>query len=1456
MQEVNLYRFGFVLYVNSKSPDQYLSYIGSKYSTEEKIKGHVKFKAKDLPFSHNYKYIYLVRYTVDVQEHAGKIECVYKLERNQYKGVLSVDGTGEVFFTKKGTSTPVSLSHGSMDPVETTTTQKMTPITTEGVPELSGSSRLPFNLAEDEIQWKEDASGNKIAECNIPFDKVLMSGDGENRTIGFVNYYIPSMSVFIRGSYENRHYVQNPENENDMLAIFKPFEELPDYSLTGAVKTGKFLYIVSFRYSGAYAPDPRDADAPQLAVATDVTFLEKIEHRKAIRCTRNGDTLCMSFYVQGNTGVVTELSNGPSAGQSVEGYLNQVVSVCLHEGRMEEGLRVVEQYGSSVSVEKYQTIRLRLLQRLYKDTQSPAFRKEMLSCIDSLLPIVSKANFRLTLLVEKGTLQMHDGERKQALETFQSWMQHYREYITANPDMEKGLQPFLRRVEKSIAYCSGEEEEQKIAGDAEGQDNRRADFFDEDLENEQYYETELHDCIVEKMANSSCEVFGEEYKRFDDLDDLETLKMITKEDADALRIFLEEKSDAVEARELWALAKVYSNLKIYSNLENTHIEVIKMIEEIGASAKRDELICKALNTESIGLIRKVDDFRTNSRTAHFYSLLTLSLRANKTDIVAALGALCLKEDEFRSALQGGMSLGDVLSVAMNRHKMKDVVEGMIEICHFNSVAREEIGLFLDDKMATSTEAYAKKFWDTLTGFQPGKDSVPQGQLFSSIAANFKRFYDTMSMPQAADRIPEVAVGQLDILAKEENLFWLRKDNGPVTTDALRDIYRPLRDYETMKGFPQKSRLLRDALTSIHEVKKKIDNFPTYISYHLYLPKLEDYERRLLTTYKNLCQTTRPILKVGSCEEVETRPEGNLVLTIPVMSNTNNAQDALNVKLTIRTGDEDEFVLKAENAVHVVDNLPGDGRKVLTTVPIRLKDPKTTVLSIGVRLSYDYIGDVKIDAIKRFIKGRKRYGYKDVRKKAHVPNETGWVNLDVTVESSHERRELSLDRVNKFTNDGVVKWDDEGVRKILQNRQKQIDSAINALTVTDTGKDGITCRKLRDQGRWVILYGQWRVGKTVILNCIEERLADKDVYPNAVVLNVTCSGSDQPDFESSFAKDIYVALRLKMRKHDYNTIFEEAREYWGIDMKGDNITWDLLSNFLATFHEDIRQKDDDAAVVLLVDEFTEIYQAIIRGSAGDRFPQRWADLIDKTNLLCVTAGGEHTVSLMETYTPNTLQKAEERIYVQYLTKENVNDYVRYVFFEAPEDNVPRENSYFSTSSDVALDRIYELTRGNAFLLKNYCVWLINYIQEKKKPFLTKNIVNETLDSIVGGETTDVDSLETLYFNSLYNPFNETREKTGTAEGVRRIEDDQVREDNLKILHTIVELADRDTHKCTYAELAERVQTKMQPEVFQKRFNTLKTRRIIEMDSNRNVSVFIDLYYEIVSRIGGSTAYDTV
>lgn len=1087
---------------------------------------------------------------------------------------------------------------------------------------------------------------------------------------------------------------------------------------------------------------------------------------------------------------------------TVEGNLNKLVNDCLHVGAIDKGLAAIEENKAKISKEAYFRYKHRLLAKKYKDTKDDSVRKQHIECIEAVMSYSNKTNSILALLLEKGNMHIQGGEIDEAKETFQKWLNLYNEYKSANPE--------------AAAALSGEYDYIMSAINAE---EISTDSIPEVVEIEvEVKEDTVDEFVLELLDSVSCGSLGEKYAILDDLNEDSTY------DKDSVRALADELNDSNDRETAWAIAKAFVNVSDYI-AEKKYID------------RRDRCLKKALLINASAFLYENERGYSLWRrlSSQFYCSLALAKSITDGEIAGAIGTFVLSQEEFISACNNKFSISTVLKKCSMSEYLPISIKGLISLCSKNKTIMGRI----EDSIAEleeDPETY-NKIKKTMSMYAEDKTGELKELLEKAVQQYEVFILEFTKLSKTEGKAVAFAAINREFINQEQYKYWLMED--VIDREELRIVFRNIQDYDSVRGFTQKSEILRNVMEKVKKNIETIRKRPSLQAYNLYLPRLDDYYAKLLYTYQTLCKTTKPLIKIepGDLEKVD----GNLVYTVIVLSEDHGVQDAKNVTLLINESQD----VKCKKIHKVIDSMPNDGRKQIVSIPIQINDDKKDVVSLQFKLRYEYISDVKIEEFTRSFRrgnGRRRIVQsQEIRNTASFPSGEGeWVSFDIPLNIENKKHILSDDRIKKFSDDGRVDLEDEGLKKILSNRDIQIKKAVDALTV-----GGETSTKtLNSKGRWVILYGQWRVGKSVILNCIEDKLSNKEDYPNAIILKLQCEGSDKEDFESHFATEIYNNLRGTMRRSKYREIFEDIREYWGIAKSDPDVSWDTLGHFMSDFIADIRDVDEDAAVVLLIDEFTEIYQAIIKRHAGERFPARWTEFIDKTNVLCVTAGGEHTVSLMDTYTPNTLQKAEEKIYVEYLSRQNVDEYMHYVMGESEEDKVPQNASYFSAASDKAIDRVFELTGGNAYLLKNFCKWLMEYMNEKQSLYLTVGVVENTLDYIMKKEGMDVDSLETTYFNSLYNPFNETTSGDDKDETVVRIEDDIVRSDNLIILHKIVELADKSTHLCSYEELSDVLSTM---ESFKRRYNTLVSRKIIREDSNKNISIVIDLYYEIVSRI---------
>lgn len=1437
---MEIYHYGFILFCNIWKPNSN-AFIGNSISSEKKLMGNVMFHPEQLGPKCNLKLkqqYCLVRYTLKTGTNwVDQIEPIETFAKSQYKGELSVDGIGNVSFKKEGESVPILLNGGMTEAVPESVKPKSEPAKEVSassmeinVSEAEEMTELPFaffDVSDLKMTLKTSEGGLKVLEFVLPYERILEgAGDGEWK-VGFVNYYVPSLVTYIRNHFENRLFIDS--ELDDRLCLFSTAEEEPDTKLVGRVNTGKNVYFIRYQLTGEEMQNPKEP-GEFLPKATNVCFVAKIPHKRVVSIMpeENGVriTLCADVYARTKENI--ELTE-PAPGEAIDSFLNRYTTNCLKEGRITEGLEMIEKYKDQLSEERYQTIRFRLLPRLYKDTLSEESRIQTIETIDSLLTFTNKVNFRLTLYLEKGNKLLQGKQLEEAAEAYRSWIDLYNEYVAANPEAEAGLRIAYGQVEQGLRICRGED------GEIGNQ------ILDDQGMDDSYDDIGLDDFLVELLERKDLRGLGKE--NAEKYNDLTTL---SKEDADELRELLEKQENS-DDKDLWALAK------IYTYLPDAPVEVI---DENIVAARRDKYFEQALFQDALHLLSEEGSSKPSKLSIQFLCAQALTFRVDESRVAATIGACCLTAEQFEDALEGKLSVHEVLEQARRVGLLSQIAKCLAIICYRNGSVRK----WMEDCLARNafaSDETIKALGQALKKF--ARDAAEDDALSTKDALRcaidgYQVFYRDFIQVSGDGSISSEAEGLHNFLNNPAYKVWL--DNEVVDKSKLGECFHQLEDFERMKGFSQQSDKLLKATGLLTKYIEEIPSRPSLISYLVYWPRLDELNGKVLNKYRHLCKTTKPLLKVKSDVDVEisSTDARQLTLTIPVSIEANKAQEAQNVTLIV----EESPDFTCDREFLITRNMPSDGRVVTVTVPIQLNNPVNGSLPLRVRVECEYISDVAIE--ERFIGkkvGKRKYGrreYQEVHSKAYYPKSGDWINLEITVEKKKEKPAIKTKRIQLFSDDGRVSFKEKGIAKILKNREAQIDRAIDSLTMEAEDEFGEPIQVLNDMGRWVLIYGQWRVGKTVILNCIEERLRK---FEDAIVVKLTCTGSDMEDFESYFAKKIYDAIHTEIMYTDYEEAFEEAcAKVRGVQNENANLSWDwdALRNFIVLFMRKIRSNHPQVAMVLLVDEFTEIYQAIIKGHAGEGFPARWTDFINVTNLLCVTAGGEHTVSLMETYTPNTLQKAEEQIYVQYLTKENVNEYVHYVFYEAEEDKVAEEDSYFSSSYPQALERIFELTQGNAFLLKLFCSKLIDYINENKRPYLTKRDVDANLDYIIQKE--DRDSLETKYFNSLYNPFNEEsgsertvedEENIGQVPQIKRIDDDKVRKDNLDILHKIVERANRDTHICAYDELADALKPVMGDEIFERRMTTLVNRKIIEVDENENVRIFIDLYYELIKRL---------
>ena len=625
----------------------------------------------------------------------------------------------------------------------------------------------------------------------------------------------------------------------------------------------------------------------------------------------------------------------------------------------------------------------------------------------------------------------------------------------------------------------------------------------------------------------------------------------------------------------------------------------------------------------------------------------------------------------------------------------------------------------------------------------------------------------------------------------ENDKWIKKlesNCGVRIPTQLKKVINSLKKYNSQKDFASKIYSLRTNATLLQIYFQKICKDPSVYDWNLFQPMCARLLGKIQNTWSNLLRNSIPSVEIGEDLYAERETDDTWKVTIP-LSNKKGRQNALGIKFS-------DFEMSSKNE----KNLLGDGREHAFTVFVKPKDPDEEHLSIKVRVTYQYISDIQFcDAEYKEIK-EERYTEKEILVSC-VPK---------------QRKELTLDVLTALGRDAKEKIDTsipsgQAVAEIFKNRSEEIDIILGAISTGEKGS-----RKLLSDGRWVSIYGQWRVGKSVVLREVHRALKDKEFCEQAITVYTQFLPSD--DFEAATVDNICDA----MYQANYD-LWDEHLCEWEKKL-GDISTLHNLARVL----NDFQRKLVDKTIVLALDEFTAVYYAIKKGSVDVNFLRKFIEFINQSECVVLTAGGEHTVKLMADFDVNMMQKADCLLEIKYLSKANTTKYIEAVISEA---------SYLGTAEqkDSIINRIFDLTQGNVFLLRLFCEDLVHYVQKKSGVVRISDItIQKTIDWIAS-RGTDVIG---IYFNSLYNPYNESKEETIAGFG-------EVKELNLKILQTIVNKAFPETHRCPKSVLKDCFKDEERFDAF---LEVLVERGVVN-DDTVNVYVPIDLYYEIQSRLNG-------
>ena len=328
------------------------------------------------------------------------------------------------------------------------------------------------------------------------------------------------------------------------------------------------------------------------------------------------------------------------------------------------------------------------------------------------------------------------------------------------------------------------------------------------------------------------------------------------------------------------------------------------------------------------------------------------------------------------------------------------------------------------------------------------------------------------------------------------------------------------------------------------------------------------------------------------------------------------------------------------------------------------------------------------------------------------------------------------------------------RKMFYGRDDYIDSILS-LIINDK----------EHSGKCLAIYGQTRTGKSSLLNFLQKELRNKDKDD----IIVSFGNIDKLSKNGKVDLKAFLVRTLRLLddeiKKNHSKLLSLLKEN-GISIDVDKIKDDdlLMENFDCQFGkicEFIHSMNKQ--IIFTIDEFTSIYDLIRKGTMTDDFMKFWKAFIQDYSVFAILICQDHMMYFVNDLRFTNAFSTTELKRITYLEEK----YAKKLMYEPILDD--EDNSRYT---DEALDYLYNLTSGRAYLIMKLCAGLVDYLNEIRNPKITKNIIEEYLRKNI------MKFGENIFEPQYYDKSSDIKEQFRIAE------------ENKKIIREIAKNSDKD------------------------------------------------------------------
>ncbi|WP_274968657.1 AAA family ATPase, partial [Succinimonas amylolytica] len=248
-------------------------------------------------------------------------------------------------------------------------------------------------------------------------------------------------------------------------------------------------------------------------------------------------------------------------------------------------------------------------------------------------------------------------------------------------------------------------------------------------------------------------------------------------------------------------------------------------------------------------------------------------------------------------------------------------------------------------------------------------------------------------------------------------------------------------------------------------------------------------------------------------------------------------------------------------------------------------------------------------------------------------------------------------------------------------------------------------------RCVCIYGQTRTGKSSLLYHIKMKLQED---ANNIIVDIGDVGSAGCSQEG-FCYRILSVLMSELEDNE-ELAFLMLNAGIALDVDTDRLRSDeyYFINTIEKIQRVLKRSSPDSQIIILIDEFTYIYDWIKQKKISENFMKFWKALLTNYDISAIIIGQDHMMKFINDARFTNAFGVIRTWEVNYLSKPDAYNLITKPVSSSPD----YAGNNGCTILKEAVEYLIELTSGSAYLLMNICAGFIDYLNERHALIATR------------------------------------------------------------------------------------------------------------------------------------------